>query len=162
MKIKSESAKPSKKKTSVLCAFVFENSNEPLGLGKVNEKINSSVKDAVKETKGKIGGKWRAFGWNVIDIDGHRVEQIDNAIKKANQAKGVPSIIIARTIKGKGVEHMEDNPQWHGKAPKPEMVPIINAELESPSTLNPNSSTLNPNPSNLNPIPKPSILNTIP
>ena len=55
MKIKSESAKPLKKKTSVLCAFVLENSNEPLGLGKINEKINSSVKDAVKETKGKIG-----------------------------------------------------------------------------------------------------------
>jgi len=56
MKIKSESAKPLKKKTSILCAFVLENSNEPLGLGKINEKINSSVKDAVKETKGKIGG----------------------------------------------------------------------------------------------------------
>jgi len=56
MKIESESAKPLKKKTSVLCAFVLENSNEPLGLGKINEKINSSVKDAVKETKGKIGG----------------------------------------------------------------------------------------------------------
>jgi len=56
MKIRSESAKPLKKKTSVLCAFVLENSNEPLGLGKINEKINSSVKEAVKETKGKIGG----------------------------------------------------------------------------------------------------------
>jgi len=55
MKIKSESAKPLKKKTSILCAFVLENSNEPLGLGKINEKINSSLKDAVKETKGKIG-----------------------------------------------------------------------------------------------------------
>jgi len=55
MKIKSESAKPLKKKTSVLCAFVLENSNEPLGLGKINEKINSSIKDAVKETKGNIG-----------------------------------------------------------------------------------------------------------
>ncbi len=56
MKIRSESAKPLKKKTSVLCAFVLENSNEPLGLRKINEKINSSVKDAIKETKGKIGG----------------------------------------------------------------------------------------------------------
>ncbi len=55
MKIKSESAKPLKKKTSVLCAFVLENSKEPLGLGKINEKINSSVKEAVIETKGKIG-----------------------------------------------------------------------------------------------------------
>ena len=92
------------------------------------EDISEMWKDA---SRWKIGDKWRAFGWNVIDIDGHRIEQIDSAIKKANQAKGVPSIIIARTIKGKGVEHMEDNPEWHGKAPKPEMVPIINAELES-------------------------------
>ena len=92
------------------------------------EDISEMWKDA---SRWKIGDKWRAFGWNVIDIDGHRIEQIDSAIKKANQAKGVPSIIIARTIKGKGVEHMEDNPEWHGKAPKPEMAPIINAELES-------------------------------
>jgi transketolase len=92
------------------------------------EDLSEMWKDA---SRWKLGDKWRAFGWNVIEIDGHRIEQIDNAIKKANQAKGVPSIIIARTIKGKGVEHMEDNPQWHGKAPRPEMVPIINAELES-------------------------------
>jgi transketolase len=92
------------------------------------DNLSEMWKDA---SRWKIGDKWRAFGWNVIDIDGHRIEQIDNAIKKAIQTKGVPSIIIARTIKGKGVEHMEDNPEWHGKAPKPEMVPIINAELES-------------------------------
>jgi len=92
------------------------------------EDLSEMWKDA---SRWKLGDKWRAFGWNVIEIDGHRIEQIDCAIKKANQAKGVPSIIIARTIKGKGVEHMEDNPQWHGKAPRPEMVPIINAELES-------------------------------
>ena len=92
------------------------------------DDLSEMWKDA---SRWKIGDKWRAFGWNVIDIDGHRIEQIDSAIKKANQIKGVPSIIIARTIKGKGVEHMEDNPEWHGKSPKPEMVPIINAELES-------------------------------
>jgi len=55
MKIRSESLKPSKKKTAILCAFVLENSKEPFGLGKINEKINTSVKEAVKETKGKIG-----------------------------------------------------------------------------------------------------------
>ena len=55
MKIRSESLKPSTKKTAVLCAFVLENSKEPFGLGKINEKINTSVKEAVKETKGKIG-----------------------------------------------------------------------------------------------------------
>jgi transketolase len=100
----------------------------PLDENLEGEDLSEMWKDA---SRWKLGDKWRAFGWNVIEIDGHRIEQIDHAIKKANQAKGVPSIIIARTIKGKGVEHMEDNPQWHGKAPRPEMVPIINAELES-------------------------------
>jgi leucyl aminopeptidase len=55
MQIKVDSTKPSIKKTPILCAFVLENSNEPLGLGKIHEKINSSVKESVKETKGKIG-----------------------------------------------------------------------------------------------------------
>ncbi len=55
MKIKAESTKPSNKKTPILCAFVLENSNEPLGLGKIHEKINSSVKESIKETKGKVG-----------------------------------------------------------------------------------------------------------
>ena len=100
----------------------------PLDENLEGDDLSEMWKDA---SRWKLGDKWRAFGWNVIEIDGHRIEQIDSAIKKANQATGVPSIIIARTIKGKGVEHMEDNPQWHGKAPRPEMVPIINAELES-------------------------------
>jgi transketolase len=106
----------------------------PLDENLEGEDLSEMWRDA---SRWKFGDKWRAFGWNVIDIDGHRIEQIDNAIKKANQTKGVPSIIIARTIKGKGVEHMEDNPQWHGKAPKPEMVPIINAELESQFMISP-------------------------
>ena len=79
----------------------------------------------------KTGEKWKSFGWNVIEIDGHRVEQIDAAIKKANVTKGAPTMIISRTIKGKSLEHMEDNPQWHGKAPDSDIVPIINAELDS-------------------------------
>ncbi len=85
----------------------------------------------------RTGAKWRAFGWNVIEIDGHRIEQIDDAITRARAHRGAPTIIIARTIKGKSVEHMEDNPQWHGKAPAANMVPIINAELESQSIIAP-------------------------
>lgn len=85
----------------------------------------------------KTGDKWRAFGWNVIEIDGHRIEQIDDAITRAQLHKNTPSIIISRTIKGKSVEHMEDNPQWHGKAPSNDVVPIINAELESQSIIAP-------------------------
>ena len=55
MKIKSENTKPQKKKTALLCSFVFEKSSEPLGLGKINSKINDAVKDGIKEIKGKVG-----------------------------------------------------------------------------------------------------------
>ena len=92
------------------------------------DELSEMWKDA---SRWKTGDKWRSFGWNVIEIDGHRVEQISNAIYRAKTIKGMPTIIIARTIKGKAVEHMEDNPQWHGKAAKPEFVPIIEQELES-------------------------------
>ena len=93
-----------------------------------DDNISEMWKDA---SRWKTGDKWRSFGWNVIEIDGHRIEQIDLAITKAIAAKGIPTIIICRTIKGKSIEHMEDNPEWHGKAPNPEMVPLINLELDS-------------------------------
>ena len=92
------------------------------------DDLSEMWKDA---SRWKTGDKWRSFGWNVIEIDGHRVEQIDAAIKKANKTKGVPTMIISRTVKGKSLEHMEDNPQWHGKAPDSDVVPVINLELES-------------------------------
>ena len=88
--------------------------------------LSEMWKDA---SRWKTGDKWRSFGWNVIEIDGHRIEQIDSAIAKAKATKGTPTIIISRTVKGKSVEHMEDNPQWHGKAPDQDTVPIINLEL---------------------------------
>jgi len=100
----------------------------PLDEGLLGNDLSDMWKDA---SRWKTGDKWRSFGWNVIEIDGHRIEQISDAIRRANQTKGLPSIIIARTIKGKGVEHMEDNPQWHGKAPNPQIVPIIEDELDS-------------------------------
>lgn len=100
----------------------------PLDEELVGDDLSEMWKDA---SRWKTGDKWRAFGWNVIEIDGHRIEQIDTALKKANATKGAPTIIIARTIKGKSVEHMEDNPQWHGKAPSDDVVPIINHELDS-------------------------------
>ena len=90
--------------------------------------LSEMWKDA---SRWKTGDKWRSFGWNVIEIDGHRVEQIDAAIAKADAVKGMPTMIISRTIKGKSVEHMEDNPQWHGKAPDSDVVPVINQELDS-------------------------------
>lgn len=67
-----------------------------------------------------VDEKFRAFGWNVIIIDGHNFDEIFGAFNKARQCKGKPTMIIAKTHKGKGVSFMEDNPGWHGKAPGPE------------------------------------------
>lgn len=61
--------------------------------------------------------KWQAFGWHTIDIDGHDLNQILSALQKAKKTKGRPSVIVARTIKGKGVSFMENNVTFHGKAP---------------------------------------------
>jgi len=106
----------------------------PLDEELVGDDLSEMWKDA---SRWKIGDKWRAFGWNVIEIDGHRIEQINDAVSKAISTKGVPTMIIARTIKGKAVEHMEDNPKWHGLAPKPEIAPIIDLELDSQSMIAP-------------------------
>lgn len=62
----------------------------------------------------------RSFGWNVIDIDGHDVSQITSAIEQAKKNTGKPTLIYARTIKGKGVSYMENNPKYHGSAPESE------------------------------------------
>ena len=106
----------------------------PLDTRLDSNDLSEMWKDA---SRWKTGDKWRSFGWNVIEIDGHRIEQIDAAISKAKETKGVPTIIISRTIKGKSVEHMEDNPQWHGKAPDSDIVPVINLELDSQSMIAP-------------------------
>jgi len=100
----------------------------PLDEELIGDDLSEMWRDA---SRWKTGDKWRSFGWNVIEIDGHRIEQLNDAFSKATSTKGLPSIIIARTIKGKGVEHMEDNPKWHGLAPDPDIAPIIDLELDS-------------------------------
>jgi len=64
--------------------------------------------------------KWRAFNWNVLEINGHDIGEILKALKKAAEVKGKPTVIIAHTIKGKGVSFMEGNVDFHGKAPNPQ------------------------------------------
>ena len=64
-----------------------------------------------------LADKWRAFGWHVDAIDGHNMEQIVAALEAASKRKGVPTAIVAETIKGKGVSFMENAADWHGKAP---------------------------------------------
>lgn len=63
-----------------------------------------------------MAAKWRAFGWNVVECDGHDLMALDKALDAAEAAKGVPTVIVAHTVKGKGVSFMEGKSAWHGKA----------------------------------------------
>jgi transketolase len=74
--------------------------------------------------------KWQAFGWHVIEVDGHNFSQLIDAFEQAKRIKGQPTVIIAHTIKGKGVSFMEDNVDFHGKAPTAEELEIALEELE--------------------------------
>jgi transketolase len=73
--------------------------------------------------------KWRAFGWHVQEVDGHDLTLVIEALEKAREVRGRPTMIIAHTVKGKGVSFMENNPEWHGKAPTPEQAERALAEL---------------------------------
>lgn len=79
---------------------------------------------------GPMADKWRAFGWNIIEIDGHDLAQIVAALELARATKGRPTVVIARTIKGKGVSFMENNPKFHGTAPSAEEVQLALQELQ--------------------------------
>ena len=76
-----------------------------------------------------IAEKFRAFGWNVIQIDGHNMESILAAFSEAAECKGKPSCIVAETHKGRGVSFMEDQAGWHGKAPNDEQAAQAMTEL---------------------------------
>ena len=77
--------------------------------------------------------KWRAFGWHAIEINGHDLAQVIKAYDEAETIKGKPQVIIARTVKGKGVSFMELNPAWHGVAPKPDELEKALKELQAAS-----------------------------
>tara|TARA_B100001248_G_C27352604_1_gene442124 strand:+ start:343 stop:1164 length:822 start_codon:yes stop_codon:yes gene_type:complete len=76
-----------------------------------------------------IPAKWRSFGWDVKEIDGHNMEQITEGLDFLVQNKANPSVLIAHTIKGKGVSYMEDNPAFHGAAPNDEQYSVAMSEL---------------------------------
>ena len=84
-----------------------------------------------------LAEKWRAFNWAVQVIDGHNFKEIIEAVEKAKRTKGKPAVIIARTIKGKGVSFMENECDWHGKAPnQKEFLQAVN-ELDSKAGQDP-------------------------
>lgn len=78
-----------------------------------------------------IGEKFKSFGFEIIEIDGHNYEEIINALEKAKSIKEKPTAIIAHTIKGKGISFMENQAGWHGKAPNKEQYKLAMQELNS-------------------------------
>ncbi len=91
-------------------------------------QIDVSIEE-VKSLTG-IPGRFRAFGWHVIEINGHDPDAIAAAFDEARTIKGRPCMVIAKTIKGKGVSFMEGEAGWHGKAPKPEQLEQALKELD--------------------------------
>lgn len=73
--------------------------------------------------------KFQAFGWQVIAVDGHDMAALDEAFSRAKTLKGAPVVLLARTVKGKGVSFMENDAGWHGKAPNDEQYERAMAEL---------------------------------
>lgn len=105
------------KKLDNLVAFVDNNN---LQIDGTVEEVNSPY---------PIPEKFAAFGWNVIEIDGHSFDEIEDALNKARECKGKPTAVIATTVKGKGVSFMENQVNWHGSAPNAEQYEAAMAEL---------------------------------
>lgn len=78
-----------------------------------------------------LAEKWRAFGWSVRELDGHDHEQITNALREAPVEPGMPTVLIAHTVKGKGVSFMEGQLAWHYRSPNDELLALALAEVES-------------------------------
>jgi transketolase len=84
--------------------------------------------DSVMSTA-PLADKWRAFCWHVIEVSGHDIDALQKAFAEAKQVKGKPTILIAKTVKGKGVSFMEDQAGWHGNAPNAEQAEQALKEL---------------------------------
>lgn len=76
-----------------------------------------------------LADKWKSFGWHVVDVDGHSIPALQQAFAEASATKGKPTVLIAHTIKGKGVSFMENNPKYHGVAPTKEELEKALQEL---------------------------------
>lgn len=94
-----------------------------------NLQIDGSVSEV--NSPYPIPEKFRAFGWNVIEVFAHSFDEIDAAFKAAAEFKGKPTAIIAKSVKGKGVSFMEDQCSWHGAAPNEEQYNQAMAELQA-------------------------------
>ena len=118
---------------AAMAAAHFKLDNLTVILDKNGLQIDGYTRDIMNTES--LAEKWRAFGWEVLEIDGHDMEQIDSAIKQASKINKKPVCIIANTLKGKGVSFMEDQCEWHGKTPSTEQREKAILEI---SSINPN------------------------
>jgi transketolase len=109
-------------RASAGCTYVI------VGDGEINAGVIGATADVLPMEP--IGDKWRAFGWHVQEVHGHNIGEILNALDRADEVHAQPSIIIARTTKGKGVSFMEYDNRWHGMPPNKEQYEAARAELE--------------------------------
>ncbi|MBI4726673.1 transketolase [candidate division TA06 bacterium] len=105
-------------KLNNLCAIVDHN----------NLQIDGPVEQVMGVAP--LADKWRAFRWQVIEADGHNIQHLARAFDFARGIKGKPTVILARTVKGKGVSFMENRAEWHGRAPGKEEYEKAMAELK--------------------------------
>ena len=101
-----------------MCAAHYDLDNLTIFVDFNGLQIDGDIKKVLNPTP--IDKKFEAFGWNVLVIDGHNMEEIIEAIDKAKNTKGMPTAVIMNTIKGKGVSFMEGDAAWHGTAPNAE------------------------------------------
>ncbi|MBI5307316.1 MAG: transketolase [Planctomycetes bacterium] len=105
-------------KTDNLCAIIDHN----------DLQIDGPIRDIMSSHP--IPDKWKSFGWHALEIDGHNYQSIMSAYDEAENTKGRPTVIIAKTVKGKGVSFMENQVDWHGKTPSKEEAERALAELK--------------------------------
>jgi transketolase len=91
-------------------------------------QLDGFVKDIMEIEP--LADKWRGFGWHTIECDGHSIPALQAAFADAAATKGKPTVVIAHTVKGKGVSFMENNPKFHGTAPTPAEVELALKELQ--------------------------------
>lgn len=115
---------------AAMCGAHYHLDNLVIMIDRNDAQIDGTTEDVMSLEP--FADKWRAFGWNVIEIDGHDFAQIFGALNKASAHSGQPSCIIATTTMGKGVSYMEkEGYQWHGKTPNVEMAERALAELQA-------------------------------
>ncbi|HRN96473.1 MAG TPA: 1-deoxy-D-xylulose-5-phosphate synthase N-terminal domain-containing protein, partial [Candidatus Levybacteria bacterium] len=114
---------------AVMAAAKFELSNLTVFMDRNNIQIDGSTEDVMPlET---LRYKYEAFNWKVLEIDGHNIRMINDAVREARATHEKPTMIIAHTIPGKGVSFMENDYTWHGKPPNDEEAKKALKELRT-------------------------------